>query len=192
MREGDWILTYTGRQFWPIDPRPEELCIEDIAHSLSLQCRFTGHVKQFYSVAEHSWRVSYDVPVQFALWGLLHDASEAYLTDLSRPVKRHSAIGTAYMEVELRLQKVIAEHFGMQWPMPDEVHVSDDVLLMTEKRDLMPCHPAKWRETATPQIEQIVPFTSDYAEDMFLERFYALVQSSPSSGTLEVRDWGKA
>lgn len=49
--DGDWIQTYTNKQFWPLDPRPEDVCIEDIAHALSLQCRFTGHVREFYSTA---------------------------------------------------------------------------------------------------------------------------------------------
>lgn len=68
-RRGDWIQTFTGRRFWPLDPRPEDVCIEDIAHALSLKCRFGGHCTRFYSVAEHSVHVSNYVPAEFALWG---------------------------------------------------------------------------------------------------------------------------
>ena len=76
-RIGDWIQTYTGRQFWPLDPRVDEIHIEDIAHSLSMRCCYGGHLTDFYSVAEHSVLVSLHVPQEFALWGLLHDAAEA-------------------------------------------------------------------------------------------------------------------
>ena len=61
-RKGDWILTYSGIEFWPLDPRPEDVRIEDIAHALSMQCRFAGHCDRFYSVAEHSIRVADLVP----------------------------------------------------------------------------------------------------------------------------------
>ena len=92
-RVGDWIQTMSGVIFYPLDPRPEEIRIEDIAHALSHQCRFAGHCREFYSVAEHSVRVSRELPQEFMLWGLLHDASEAYLVDLPRPIKRWSAMG---------------------------------------------------------------------------------------------------
>src|SRR5689334_14267678 len=90
-RTHDWIRTYTGRKFYLFDSGPEDVEIEDIAHALSMQCRYNGHVQRFYSVAEHSCYVSaivaaemgnakYDINV--ALWALLHDASEAYLGDV--------------------------------------------------------------------------------------------------------------
>jgi hypothetical protein len=86
-RKGDWMQTYTGRQFWPIDPRADEIDIVDIAHALSQQCRFAGHCKSFYSVATHSWHTSNVCNSENALWGLLHDAAEAYLVDLPTPIK---------------------------------------------------------------------------------------------------------
>src|SRR5262245_27549306 len=101
-RIGDWMQTISGRKFWPLDPRPEEVCIEDIGHALSLVCRFGGHCHTFYSVAEHSVRVSLlaeDMAKSSAHWtdenirmialsGLLHDAAEAYIGDMVRPLKR--------------------------------------------------------------------------------------------------------
>ena len=83
-RKGDWMQTHSGIQFWPLDPRPEDILIEDIAHALSNQCRFAGHCCFHYSVAQHSVLVSENVPAQDAMWGLLHDAGEAYLVDLPR------------------------------------------------------------------------------------------------------------
>ena len=99
-------MTYTGRQFFPLTPRQEDIDIEDIAHSLSRLCRFNGHCKSFYSVAEHSYRISYIVPPEFALWGLLHDAGEAYLSDLPRPIKHQIP---EFIEIEERLLKDITK-----------------------------------------------------------------------------------
>jgi hypothetical protein len=86
-RKGDWIQTFTGKQFWPLDPRPDEVYIEDIAHALGNICRFNGHCLRFYSVAEHCFHVSHKVVPGLALMGLLHDAAEAYVCDVVRPVK---------------------------------------------------------------------------------------------------------
>ena len=82
MRIGDWMQTYTGERFWPLDPRIEDIHIRDISMALGKLCRYGGHTIFFYSVAEHSVLVSEYVPEEYALWGLLHDASEAYLSDI--------------------------------------------------------------------------------------------------------------
>ena len=73
-RKGNWMQTFTGRQFWPADPRADEIDIRDIAHALSMQCRYAGHCTQFYSVAEHCVLLANAIPEQ-KLWALLHDAS---------------------------------------------------------------------------------------------------------------------
>lgn len=83
----DWMQTYTGRVFWPLEPRPEDVDIVDIAHALANLCRYGGHSKVFYSVAHHSVLVSQIVPPADALWGLMHDSAEAYVIDLIRPIK---------------------------------------------------------------------------------------------------------
>lgn len=76
-RRGDWMQTYTGRQFWPLDPLPEDVFIEDIAHALSMQCRYAGHVTRFYSVAEHSVLIARCAPPEAKLYALL-GASDAF------------------------------------------------------------------------------------------------------------------
>ncbi len=166
-----WIQTYTGKQFFPLRPRVEDIEIRDIAHSLSLQCRFNGHCHMFYSVADHSVRVSRAVPERFALWGLLHDGAEAYLQDLPRPVKRAVQ---GYRELEEAMLRVVAERFGLTWPMPGEVLEADEVLLVTEARDLMAPPPASWELSATPLVETIEPLSPAEAEAAFLARFVEL------------------
>jgi 5'-deoxynucleotidase YfbR-like HD superfamily hydrolase len=113
-RFGDWIQTYTGRVFWPLDPDPSEICIEDIAHSLSLQCRFLGHCKTFYSVLEHSCHVAHLVPAAYTVHGLLHDAAEAYVGDMPRPLKSQPDFAT-FRQIERRIQERIAKAFGIVW-----------------------------------------------------------------------------
>jgi 5'-deoxynucleotidase YfbR-like HD superfamily hydrolase len=107
--DNNWIQTFTGRQFWPLDPRPEDIELLDIAHALANKCRYTGHTRSFYSVAQHSVLVSEIVPAADAHWGLLHDASEAYLPDVARPVKRELA---GFQEIENRLMGCVAERDG--------------------------------------------------------------------------------
>lgn len=87
-RRGDWMMTYSGRAFWPLDPRADEIDPLDIAHALSMLCRYGGHVRRFYSVAEHCVLMSHAVAPEHALWALLHDATEAYMVDLPRPINR--------------------------------------------------------------------------------------------------------
>lgn len=182
-RVGDWMQTYTGVQFWPLDPRPEEIRIEDIAHSLANQCRYAGHVQEFYSVAQHSVLVARIVPREHAMWGLLHDATEAYLVDLPRPVKRYSRLGDEYRDIETRLMGALCVRFGLAFDEPGCVKHADDVLLMTEKRDLMPNSPAKWRETAEPLPDQIEPWSPRRAKAAFLVAFAEISsQASPTRG----------
>jgi hypothetical protein len=169
-----WIQTYTGKQFYPLTPSLEAIDVRDIAHSLSLQCRYNGHCRVFYSVADHSLRVSRIVPPEHALWGLLHDAAEAYLTDLPRPVK-HAVDG--YDRLEDSLLRVIAQRFDLGWPMPEAVRHADDVLLATEMRDLLGPPPAPWPLSASPRTETIVPLTAREAEQAFLARHRELCGS---------------
>lgn len=170
-----WIQTYTGRKFLPLAARPEDVDIRDIAHSLALLSRFNGHCLRFYSVADHSVRVAAALPPELAPWGLMHDAAEAYLSDLPRPVKREN---TWFREVEDRLLQVVAGVFGLPWPVPEPVWQADDTLLATEARDLMGPSPEDWGLTAEPLPERIEPLGPEAAEHAFLEAYAGLFPSS--------------
>jgi len=166
-----WILTYSGKKFFPLEPVFEDIDVVDIAHSLAQQCRFNGHCRPFYSVAEHSVRVSRIVPASDALWGLLHDASEAYVSDLPRPLK---GLVPEFSAAEERLQQLIARRFDLPWPIPDCVHEADNILLRTELRDVMPPLLEAWQMRVDPLTEGIVPVDSATAERMFLNRYCEL------------------
>lgn len=168
-----WIQTYTGKAFYPLAPRVEDIDIEDIAHSLSMQCRFTGHTKDFYSVGQHCAEISEIVPEEDALWGLLHDASEAYLVDLCRPLKRLEKLGSPYREIEARLMLAICERFGLAPEQPASVKEADLRMLMTEKRDLMRVPPLPWVDQGEPYEARIHPLSYFGAKEFFLGRFEA-------------------
>lgn len=187
-RIGDWCQTFSGQQFWPMDPRPGEVSIVDIAHALSLLCRFGGHCRVFYSVAEHSVRVSWLVEAEarcqgapdaylpdVALAGLLHDASEAYLVDVPRPIKGHLV---GYRDIEDRVQRAVCERFGvLENETRDEViSWADSVLLHTEARDLMGRPPNSWKHMVDPLAETIEPWSAERAEREFLARFAELAE----------------
>jgi hypothetical protein len=177
---GSWIQTYSGLLFHPGDPQPEEICIEDIAHALSLQCRFTGHVQKLYSVAQHSWFVSKTTKPENALWGLLHDASEAYLVDVARPVKHHPLM-MGYRILEDMVMKAVAKKFGLEFPIPQDVKDADNRLLLTEKRDLLPNPDYTWSSLVDlegraiqPLPDKLTYWQPEAAEHAFLERFKEL------------------
>lgn len=171
-----WISTYTGKRFFPLADDPGVIDLRDIAHSLALQCRYNGHCRQFYSVAEHSVRVSHLVPTTDAAWGLLHDAAETYVSDLPRPLKRTVP---DFRAAEDKLLRRIAETFGLPWPMPHSVHHADEVLLATEVRDLMAPMADGWQFTVAPLAEIVTPISPPEAESLFLARAEALGIRNP-------------
>ena len=152
-RKGGWCQTFTGRQFWPLDPKPEDVCVEDIAHHLSQLCRFTGASKFLYSVAEHSIRVAMEVPLEDKLWGLLNDASEAYLCDLAAPIKRCPELAS-YRDLEDAVQAAVCERFGLSPGMPASVKEADLRMLATEAIEVMAYPPASWG------LEAVKPYDS--------------------------------
>lgn len=156
------IRTYTGKYVNPTEPKTADICIEDIAHALSQQPRFGGHLPVFYSVAQHCITVAQYLPIDYRLAGLLHDASEAYLIDVPRPVKEQ-LIG--YKEIENGLMAEIANRFGFIWPMSSEVKDIDESMLRWEWDYLMLGKPAP----AAPKI-----YNSLVAERMFLNLFNQL------------------
>jgi len=173
--DGHWVNTYTGKHFHYLDPQPEEIDIIDIAHSLSLTCRYGGHCKQFYSVGDHSIRVAEIVPKELKLQALLHDAAEAYLTDLPRPIKYDIP---KFRDIEDEIQQVISTKFVIGYPpFPWEgltakrvIKQADNILLATEARDMM--HDmVDWEALPDPLPEMILPMCSSAVENVFMMRF---------------------
>ena len=188
-RVGTAQYTFSGGEFYPLDPRPDEILLVDIAHALSNMCRFAGHVREFYSVAEHSVHVSQRA---MTLWGpregqdlaglagLLHDGSEAYLVDVPRPMKNH-AMMKPYREAEAALQDHIYRRFGvtMTPALEDVVRDADDEVLATERRDLMPYLKTdgsllrKWPGLCAPleHVSIAHPLLPAQSKQRFLEHF---------------------
>lgn len=174
----DWIQTFTGRQFWPLAPRVEDIDIKDIAHALANLCRYGGHTESFYSVAQHSVLVSQVVPSEHALRGLLHDASEAYLIDVPRPIK-HSAGMESYRSAEKALLSVIYSAFDLTAEDPACIKTADNALLRTEQRDLMKVPPAAWKDYRVGALSfTITPLLPPEAKKLFLDRFECLTRKA--------------
>jgi hypothetical protein len=182
-RGGSSLLVYSGTVFWPLDPHPAEVLVADIAHHLSNLCRFTGGTRRFYSVAQHCVHVHDALAVHgddVAAWGLLHDASEAYLGDIARPTKHAVAgFGEAYREAEARLMAVVAQRFGLAPDEPKAVREADNRMLLTEARDLLPRWDdptLQWPE-GKPYEWSIIPWTPDEAKTEFYIRFDLLADA---------------
>lgn len=167
--DGKWIQTYTGVRFYPTIPAEADVNIIDIAHALSQQCRYGGHSKVFYSVAEHCVHVSGALPEPLRLWGLLHDASEAYLVDVPRPLKQFLK---GYAAIEEQLMSVIARKYGLAPQMPDEVKLVDQRILMDEKKELL--KPLEWSTDLEPLGVKIECWHPVQAKNVFLNAFYML------------------
>jgi hypothetical protein len=168
--DGDWISTYTG-QFHPFAPQADEVRIVDIAHSLSMLCRFNGHCRRFYSVAEHSYwvadRLLHEFGSDVALVGLLHDAAEAYLGDIVRPLKRRLSVvvnysrfdgrmvgsceqqTTSIVNVEAQILAAVGQALKVEMPhpLPVEIGNADLRMLATEKAQLFGPGPS-WGDLA--------------------------------------------
>ena len=175
-RRGDWFCTASGRRVFVTDPDPEAICIEDIAHALSHLCRFGGHCDRFYSVAQHSVLVSLHVPQQLERSALLHDAAEAYIGDVIRPLKQEL---TTYKSIEARWESAIAHRFGVRPSCHPEIKLADRQALITERRDVATEAWGKWlwKEDELgiePWSEPIEPLGPVDAREMFLERWQAL------------------
>jgi hypothetical protein len=172
------MQTYTGRAFYPMTPRAEDVDIRDIAHALSLICRYGGHTRRFYSVAEHCWLMSYAVPLEHALKALLHDATEAYVGDMVRPLKHQLP---AYMEAEDRVWTEITARFGITQDMPACVKQADNRILLDERAALLTPPPHAWvadEQQATPLGVRVNAWAPDVAELWYLQRFHELTNGA--------------
>lgn len=160
--------TVSGTPYYPLKPYAGDVDICDIGHALTLICRFGGHIKEFYSVGQHSIWVSKRVPKEHRLKALLHDAPEYVIGDMVRPLKYQDDF---YREVEARNWQVICQRFGMTPDMPEEIKIADNLALWTEKRDLI--HNSDlvdWGPPGQTDPEIIVPkpMREVYAEFMYL------------------------
>lgn len=178
-RQGEYIQAHSGQHVYPLYPAVGDFNIKDIAHALSNLCRFNGHCSEFYSVAQHSVMVSMYLPDELQMWGLLHDAAEAYIGDLPRPLKRHGRLGDAFVDAENVLLACIAEAFKLSWPMPEAVHQADLWMLCAEGRDLMgnPEWVQEYRARVHPPLEPVPTIDAwppAQAEVTFLLQYYAL------------------
>lgn len=185
LREKALATTASGVQIDLLNPNPADIRIEDIAHQLSQQPRFAGATRIFYSVGQHSLMVARSCPESERLWGLLHDAAEAYLSDLVSPIKRHFR---DYIVTEGVLMRSICGRFGLTWPMPQIVKQLDKEMCELEKAALIPC--------TTNQIGQGLRFDEQHWEvtrNEFL-KFYEQykVESAEALRMLSLARWTNA
>ena len=172
-----WILTASGRRFDVDSPRAADVHAEDLAHALAHLCRFAGHTRVHYSVAQHSLLVSELVPEDLALAGLLHDAGEAYLGDVVGPVARRLP---TFRALERGILAAVAARFGLR---PERFHDArvrhaDRVALLTERRDLLPPSPIPWEEDlggVRPDPRAIAPMLPVQARAAFTARLERLL-----------------
>lgn len=181
-----WIQTYSGIRFTPTNPIEGAIVIQDIAHSLSLQCRFSGHCRDFYSVAQHSILVSYECEPGEELWGLLHDASEAYLVDIPKPLKASGKFD-AYLDFEKNMMKVICSRFSLDVVEPPSVKKADYKLLCTEARDLLVEPRKDGFDLSNSLPYTIVPLSPKEAEKEFLKRFFELIGVPEAYSYIQLR-----
>jgi hypothetical protein len=166
--------TASGRAVFPLDLRPEDVCLYDIAASLGRICRYNGHLKdavEHYGVAQHSVHVSHLVgaaPKPVLIQALMHDAAEAYSGDMIRPIK---VCIPQYEEIEHLIWNVICEKFDIDVTLDPIVKLADNVALATEIRDIR--HPkckADKGNLPPPHHATITPLRSFEARDLFLAR----------------------
>lgn len=161
------IRTFSRKWVNVFDPTPDMFCVEDIAHALSMQCRFSGHLKQFYSVANHSiycyqQAVQLNLDKKEQLSALMHDSSEAYLVDIPRPIKREFA---QYKVIEDKLMIVLSSIFNFSWPLSKEIHYIDNLALQMEWDYLM---------IENKNAPKVHVYSQQYAEELFLDIFKEL------------------
>lgn len=168
------ITTHSGKYFDLLSPEGFEFDINDIAWALSHLCRFTGHTNQFYSVAQHSYHVSVIVPEPIAMHALLHDAAEAFIGDVSSPLK---ALLPEYKEIEKRIETALFSFFGLSSEIPADVKKADLVMLATERKYLIGEQDTEWDaiKNITPIYQELPHMTSLAARKFFIDRFNKLI-----------------
>lgn len=164
-----WLLTHSGQHFDLVDPQPDMINIVDITKGLARESRFAGQTRYYYTVAQHCVLASQIVAPGFEFEALLHDASEAYLKDIPRPLKQ---LLPDYRRIEARVEAAIRARFGLPAEQSPEVVEADRIMLATERRDLMPADKTDWPVLAgvSPIEKRIIAINSNRAESLFMER----------------------
>jgi hypothetical protein len=175
-RNGDWMQMNSGLRYWPLDPRTGDFDINDIAHGLAYTCRWGGQSDKFYSVAEHSVLVSRYVDAQHRFPALMHDAAEAYIGDIPRPLKR--ILGGLYGHIEARTEEVIANTFGVPVQMHPQIKAIDNRITVDERvslfENLYEGDDWMFRADEGLGIKILNPLPPAHAKQLFLEEFYKL------------------
>jgi uncharacterized protein len=181
-----FIHTASGRAVPLLNPQPDDISLPDIAESLSKICRFTGHTQAFYSVAQHSVLVHDLLPPPARAYGLLHDAHEAYIGDLSTPLKwalEQLGDGAGFATLRERFDSAIHAAAGLEWPAPPAiaalVKAADLCALATEKRDLLKTDsfggPDWGYPLPAPSRHRIIPLSWSKAQEVFWTRLQSLL-----------------
>lgn len=182
-----WILTNQGIRFELLAPTADMVHPNDIAFSLARLCRFNGHTSKHYSVAEHCYRAHELVEPEHQLVTLLHDATEAYIGDMTRPLKlamrgyaQDMAVDDVYGQVEQRIWLAICERFDLEPELPDQVKEADMYMLAVERRDLMPEHPDAWECIQGIELPawHIKPWSAEEARDRYFQRLMSLLTTT--------------
>ncbi|QZH73954.1 MAG: hypothetical protein JY451_09270 [Erythrobacter sp.] len=170
--KGPTIMLASGRRFDLLDPWLSEFGIEDIAQGLANVCRYAGQCRTFYSVAEHSLLVSETVS-RYAFEALLHDAAEAFIGDITRPLKR---LLPDYREIEARIEDAVIERFGLDRAAKATIKEADLRVLAAEQEQVMAPGCADWAREAgiTPAPVTVRSLSPIVARAAFLRRYEEL------------------
>jgi hypothetical protein len=176
MSDKDWTQTYTGKKFCFRNPTLQDISIIDISHSLSNICRFNGHCKQFYSVAEHSVYLSRQFDnSQLAMEALLDDAAEAYIGDMPRPIKNTEEM-LPYREIEKKIDDKIRIKFDLSSERNQQIIDMDTRLLITERNQIMSRPPDDWGIKAEPLKIKIQCLSPSEAKEFFEQRYFQCIR----------------
>lgn len=175
---GPAILLFSGSYFDFEAPQTSEFTIEDIAHGLSMVCRFAGQCSRFYSVAQHSVHLSEIVPPEHAFQGLMHDAPEAFVGDVAKPLKM---MLPDYGIIEKRVEAAVFERFNVSMPLHPAIKEADVLMLVTEQHQLMK-NRDDWEycRGRTPLDVKIPSWSQGQAKSRFLKRYHALSVKEPA------------
>lgn len=170
------IVLFSGRTFDLCHPECSSFSLMDIAHGLAHTCRFVGQTTTFYSVAQHSVIVSRIVPEMFALQALFHDGAEAFIGDVTTPLK---SLLPDYRAIERRIERAVFGRLGLPMEVAPVIKRADRIAMNTERRDLMPAHADAWSSLDGVEMlqERITPVGPLDARGLFLSRLMELLEA---------------